>query len=167
MGPVRTSGGPPSGLGHTWRRPPLVRDLRSGDNLVADRNPPRERNTAPNRASRTAPWPLAPDVISALLARGLPAAARIAGVSPRTLRRRFAAAGTSIRCYVHQERRRRVTLLLVADVSVGRVATLLGFSCRESLARFMRREFGCSASEARERFRAAPFSDAAAGWVEP
>lgn len=77
--------------------------------------------------------------LSALGARAVAAAE---GLATRTLLRRLAASGTSVRSLVLRERRERALRLLATSVAYAEVARAIGLSGPISLSRFCRREFG-------------------------
>jgi AraC-like DNA-binding protein len=77
--------------------------------------------------------------LSALGARAVAAAE---GLGTRTLLRRLAESGTSVRSLVLRVRRERALRLLATSMPSAEVARAIGFSSPISLARFCRREFG-------------------------
>ena len=86
-----------------------------------------------------------------LIRQGVRAGAERHGCSARTLLRWFRKEGVSARGYVARVRRHLALELLAKDLPVGTIARRLGFSSAQSLARFLRREFGVTASELRRR----------------
>jgi AraC-like DNA-binding protein len=89
------------------------------------------------------------DVGLVLLRAGLPAAAKAAGVSESSLRRRLYRHGTTVRAVVASGRRRLMVKFLSEGIPTERVARLVGLSGLTSLWRFSRREFGLAPSELR------------------
>lgn len=84
-----------------------------------------------------------------LVAHGLEATAERLGISARTIRRRFAATGTSVR-EVLLRTRVEVTLRASRDcVPTTIVARWLGFASADVYRRFVRRELGASIKELR------------------
>jgi AraC-like DNA-binding protein len=76
------------------------------------------------------------------------------GISERTLRRRFERRGLRLADHVKESRRRLAERLLVTDLPVTTVSDRLGFGSPQTFARFMRREFGETATAARRRLKA-------------
>jgi len=83
------------------------------------------------------------DVLAGQLsALGARAVAATQGLGTRTLLRRLAESGTSVRSLVLRERRERALRLLATSVAYAEVARAIGLSGPISLSRFCRREFG-------------------------
>lgn len=81
-------------------------------------------------------------------------AAGRSGVSERTLRRRFERRGLRLMDYLKKSRRRFAERLLLTDLPLMTVSTNLGFGSTQTFARFMRREFGETATAVRQRLKA-------------
>jgi AraC-like DNA-binding protein len=103
---------------------------------------------------RSGPAPLAERVRAAIAADlaghepSLPAAARRVGVSPRSVQRRLAEAGTSFARTVDAVREERAKVFLRSgDVSLAEVSWLLGFSEQSAFTRAFRRWTGVSPTE--------------------
>jgi AraC-like DNA-binding protein len=88
-----------------------------------------------------------------LVSHGLAAVARRAGVSERTLRRRFADAGTSVSRVVHRTRVETTVRACGAAVPTTVVARWLGFTNTDAYRRFVKRELGLSIKRLRPRVR--------------
>lgn len=88
-----------------------------------------------------------------LIAHGLAAAARKSGVSDRTLRRRFEAAGTSVSRVVYRTRVEATVRACDAAVPTTVVARWLGFASTDAYRRFVKRELRVSIKELRPRVR--------------
>lgn len=82
-------------------------------------------------------------------------AASRSGVSERTLRRRFKRRGLRLVDYLKESRRRFAERLLLTDLPLMTVSNQLGFGSTQTFARFMRREFGVTATAVRQRLRPA------------
>jgi AraC family transcriptional regulator len=97
---------------------------------------------------------LSDEAVSFLLREGSKALARRQGVSLRTLRREFAARGTTLAYFV-SSRRAALTMNLLQDneISLRRAGEILGFSNQSSFARFVKREFGQSPRDLRRDLR--------------
>ena len=78
------------------------------------------------------------------------------GISERTLRRRFERRGLRLAVHVRESRLRMAERLLATDLPVTTVSDRLGFGSTQTFARFMRREFGETATAFRERLKAGP-----------
>jgi AraC-like DNA-binding protein len=88
---------------------------------------------------------LSDDAALVLLLEGSKSLARRRGVSLRTLRRQFAARGTTLANFVLSRRAAlTVNLLQGKEITLRRAGQMLGFSNGSSFARFVRREFGQS-----------------------
>jgi AraC-like DNA-binding protein len=81
------------------------------------------------------------------------AASRV-GISERTLRRRFERRGLQLAAYTKESRLKMVPHLLATDLSLRTVADRLGFASPQTFARFIRREFGETATAIRVRLQA-------------
>jgi AraC-like DNA-binding protein len=91
------------------------------------------------------------EVLLVLVRYGARGLARRLGISPRTLRRHCAAQGMRL-IESRQALRREATLrLLATELGLADVATALGFSSSQTLARFVRGEFDLTATELRRR----------------
>jgi AraC-like DNA-binding protein len=75
------------------------------------------------------------------------------GISERTLRRRFERRGLRLADHVKSSRRLLAERLLATDLPLTTVSDRLGFSSLQTFARFMRREFGATASQVRRRLK--------------
>lgn len=75
------------------------------------------------------------------------------GISERTLRRRFERRGLRLADHLKESRRRLAERLLVTDLPLTTVSDRLGFGSPQTFARFMRREFGETASTRRRRLK--------------
>lgn len=84
-----------------------------------------------------------------LLVHGANAVAAVEGLATRTLLRRLAEGGTSVRSLVLRVRRERALRLLATSMPYAEVAWAIGLSGPISLARFCRREFGTTAGRLR------------------
>ena len=76
------------------------------------------------------------------------------GISERTLRRRFERRGLRLADHLKVSRRRLTERLLLTDLPVTTVSDRLGFGSTQTFARFMRREFGETATALRQRLKA-------------
>jgi len=76
------------------------------------------------------------------------------GISERTLRRRFERRGLRLADHMKESRRRLAERLLATDLPLTTVSDRLGFGSPQTFARFMRREFGETASSLRRRLKA-------------
>ena len=95
------------------------------------------------------------EIVLLLLRGGVRLAARRQGISERTLRRYFQQQGVSLRDCLQRRRRELTVRLLDGHTSVATVATYLGFSSSQTFARYLRREFGTTATCIRRSVRAA------------
>lgn len=105
------------------------------------------------------------DLIASSSDSGLPmeAAAKLLGVSPRTLIRRLHDSGTSYRELRDGHRRRRAsTLLETTTLTMAEIATRLGYEDPSNFARACHRWFGCAPGAMRERLGDAKAGDAIA-----
>lgn len=89
----------------------------------------------------------------ALVAHGLEAAARRSGVSERTIRRRFEAAGSSVSRVIYRTRVEATLRACGAAVPTTVVARWLGFTSTDAYRRFVKREVGVSIKGLRRRVR--------------
>lgn len=89
----------------------------------------------------------------ALLLLGVRATAERLGVSERTLRRRYARAGTRLHDRIDELRRERTLELLRGGLPVSVIALRLGFASSQTFARWVRRAFGATATGLRRRLR--------------
>jgi len=88
-----------------------------------------------------------------LVAHGLAAVARRSGVSDRTIRRRFEAAGTSVSRVVYRARVETAVRACGIAVPTTVVARWLGFTSPAAYRRFVRRELRVSIKELKRRVR--------------
>lgn len=117
------------------------------------RNPGYERLRAVVREVVVAAGALDEGEALVLIAHGLAAAARQSGVSDRTVRRRFEAAGTSVSRVVRQTRVEATIRACGAAVPTTVIARWLGFTNPDAYRRFVRRELGVSIKKPRPRVR--------------
>ena len=89
----------------------------------------------------------------ALVSHGVEAAARLVGVSGRTIRRRCELAGVSVSVLVRRVRLDATSRVFRNPVPTSVVARWLGFSNPDSYRRFVRREMGVSLKQVRRRVR--------------
>ena len=75
------------------------------------------------------------------------------GISERTLRRRFERRGLRLAVHLKECRRKFAERLLLTNLPFTTVASRLGFSSPQTFARFMRREYGTTATEVRRRLK--------------
>ncbi len=76
------------------------------------------------------------------------------GISERTLRRRFERRGLRLAVHLKESRRKFAERLLLTDLPITTVSDRLGFSSPQTFARFMRREYGATATAVRRRLKA-------------
>ena len=76
------------------------------------------------------------------------------GISERTLRRRFEREGMHLAAYTKECRLKLARRFLATDLPLTTVSSRLGFSSPQTLARFMRREFGETSTAVRHRLKA-------------
>jgi len=88
-----------------------------------------------------------------LLRFGIRLGVGLFGVSERTLRRRFASHGVRLSDLLAERRRREALRLLAGEIPLKAIALLLGFSSTQTLARYLRREFGTTATALRRELR--------------
>lgn len=98
--------------------------------------------------------------------QGVPALARMWGMSERTLRRRCALLGVCVGEQSASLKRDLTERLLAGDLPIASVAARLGFASSQTLARFVRREFGVTPTSLRRRLRWSAFSTARVGTPE-
>jgi AraC-like DNA-binding protein len=82
---------------------------------------------------------------------GMRLTARKLGLSERTFRRRFERKGLRLSNLLGERRREMALQLLANDLPVGKIAHRLGFASSQTFARFLRREFGATATALRLR----------------
>ncbi|MFI5179840.1 MAG: helix-turn-helix domain-containing protein [Thermoanaerobaculia bacterium] len=75
------------------------------------------------------------------------------GMSERTLRRLYAALGTSPHDLIHDVRRREAGRLLATNQPLPDVARHLGFSTEKTFSRWVHEEFGSPPTAVRRSFR--------------
>jgi hypothetical protein len=75
------------------------------------------------------------------------------GVPGRTRRRNLARIGTSMHDEKRATRRRLLESLLASALPLKEIASRLGYSSTQTLARFVRSEFGTTATRLRESLR--------------
>lgn len=95
------------------------------------------------------------ETVLSLLCEGIRLAANRRGMSERTLRRLFEREGLCLRDCLQGRRRELTVHLLEGHLSVGSVAERLGFSSSQTFARYLRREFGMTATGLRRSMRCA------------
>jgi AraC-like DNA-binding protein len=88
-----------------------------------------------------------------LVSSGVEAAARLVGVSGRTIRRRCEVAGVSVSVLVHRVRLDATSRVFRIPVPTSVVARWLGFTNPDAYRRFVRREMGVSVKQLRRRVR--------------
>jgi hypothetical protein len=88
-----------------------------------------------------------------LLRSGIRPGAGLFGVSERTLRRRFQQQGLCLSDLLSQRRRTEALRLLAGNLPLKSIAVLLGFASTQTLARYLRREFGVTATVLRKELR--------------
>lgn len=88
-----------------------------------------------------------------LLRSGIRLGAGLFGVSERTLRRRFQQQGLCLSDLLSERRRSEALRLLAGDFPLKSIALLLGFASTQTLARYLRREFGVTATVLRKELR--------------
>jgi len=93
---------------------------------------------------------LSEDEARCLLEGGVASLAALQRVSRRTVHRRLALLGTSPRVLITGLRRERTPRLLKEGIPLAEIAARLGFASTQTLARFVRREFGVTATELRK-----------------
>jgi AraC-like DNA-binding protein len=96
---------------------------------------------------------LSDELILFIVRFGLRLTASRWGMSERTLRRMFAALGTSPRGLIHDVRRREAGRLLATDQPFADVARHLGFSTEKTFSRWVHQEFGSPPTAVRRSFR--------------
>lgn len=85
---------------------------------------------------------------------GVRAAAERLGISERTLRRQFDRRGLRLHDHLVARRREMTLKLLAGDLPVATVASRLGFASSQTFARYVRRQFGATATDVRRLIRA-------------
>lgn len=96
---------------------------------------------------------LSDELILFIVRFGLRLTASRWGMSERTLRRIFAALGTSPRELIHDVRRREARRLLATSLPLSDVARHLGFSTEKTFSRWVHEEFGRPPTAVRRAFR--------------
>ena len=86
---------------------------------------------------------------------GMRLTARRLGLSERTFRRQFERHGLRLSDLLGERRRQMALQLLASDLPVRTIAHRLGFASSQTFARFLRREFGATATVLRLRGRVA------------
>jgi AraC-like DNA-binding protein len=86
-----------------------------------------------------------------LAREGLQSVARELGVSGRTLKRRLAAQGFTVRGLVDSWRLKAIQRALVEGVDLASLSMAIGFSSPSVLCRYIRSRLGVSSSELRRR----------------
>jgi AraC-like DNA-binding protein len=92
------------------------------------------------------------------------------GIPERTLRRRFEERGLRLADLLEARRRDETLRLLSGGLPVASIALRLGFSSAQTFARYMRREFGSTASGLRKRLHdgeSGPFGRYGHLWPPP
>lgn len=89
-----------------------------------------------------------------LVRLGVRAAAELLGISERTLRRQFDRRGLRLHDHLVARRREMTLGLLAGDLPVATVASRLGFASSQTFARYVRRQFGATATNIRRLMRA-------------
>lgn len=87
--------------------------------------------------------------IRLLIRGGIGSLARYFGMSSRTLRRYCARAGLHLSIHRNELRREELIVLLSTRLPIAEVADRLGFSSSQTLARFVRKEFGSTPTQMR------------------
>ena len=82
---------------------------------------------------------------------GMRLTARKLGLSERTFRRQFERKGLKLSDLLGERRRQMALQLLSSDLPVRTIAQRLGFASSQTFARFLRREFGATATALRLR----------------
>ncbi|MGZ6988712.1 MAG: helix-turn-helix domain-containing protein, partial [Thermoanaerobaculia bacterium] len=80
---------------------------------------------------------------------GMRLTARTLGLSERTFRRQFERKGLRLSDLLGDRRRQMALRLLASDLPVRTIADRLGFASSQTFARFLRREFGATATALR------------------
>lgn len=86
---------------------------------------------------------------------GMRLTARKLGLSERTFRRQFERHGLRFSNLLGERRRQMALQFLASDLPVRTIAHRLGFASSQTFARFLRREFGATATVLRLRGRVA------------
>jgi len=92
------------------------------------------------------------------------------GIAVRTLRRRFEERGLRLADLLEARRRDETLRLLSGGLPVASIALRLGFSSAQTFARYIRRNFGTTATGLRKRLRAGesgPFGRFGHLWPPP
>lgn len=93
------------------------------------------------------------DTVRCLLFRGNKGLARHAGVSVRTLRRRFRRCGITLKGVLGAKRASVVLNLMQSGLSLRQIAFSAGLSSPPALARFVKREFGMTPAKLAKQLR--------------
>ncbi len=96
---------------------------------------------------------LGDDLVLFIVRFGLRLTASRWGMSERTLRRLFAALGTSPRERIHDVRRREAQRLLATGQPFSDIARHLGFSTEKTFSRWVHEEFGSPPTAVRRSLR--------------
>lgn len=121
-----------------------------------------------SRGARTGPRPggggssselLDDESVLSLLRFGVRVAASRLGVSERTFRRRFELHGLRLGACLRARRRELTLRKLEGDHPLSSVALELGFGSPQSFARYVRREFGTTATNLRRAIQSGRFGD--------
>lgn len=88
--------------------------------------------------------------VATLVVQGSRGLTERVGIPVRTLRRRLACDGVRLREVKRIARRTMASSLLATSLPVNEIARRLGYSSAQSLARFLRQEFGVTATTFRE-----------------
>ncbi len=88
-----------------------------------------------------------------LMRDGIAPLARHFGISARTLRRHCARAGLRLDVQRRALRRELVMILLATDLPISDVAHRLGYASSKTLARFLKKTFGATATHMKRRMR--------------
>jgi AraC-like DNA-binding protein len=123
-----------------------------GPRRVSDTSQPAEREGQRQREEALLDL-LDDETVLFLLRFGIRLGVGIFGVSERTLRRRFERFGVPLSDLLGERRRQESLRLLAGDAPLKTVALHLGFSSTQTLARYLRREFGTTATVLRKQLR--------------
>lgn len=88
-----------------------------------------------------------------LMRDGVAPLARHFGMSARTLRRHCARVGLRLDVQRRTLRRELVMTLLATDLPIAEVANRLGYASSQTLARFLKKSFGVTATQVRRQNR--------------
>ena len=101
---------------------------------------------------------------------GIRVGAGTLGIAVRTLRRRFEKRGLRLADLLEARRRDETLRLLSGGLPIASIALRLGFSSAQTFARYVRRNFGTTATGLRKRLRAGesgPFGRSGHLWPPP